>query len=131
MQNFPQPRIVFALNQSCLSMPRFAQTLPNMEHIPNHWPMQRFFFFYFWNRPWYSDESVLRLHYIPFLDSLGLFNIYLKQKQSFSVWNFTENTSFISFYEGIWTITKTHWKCRFQIDSFNYNKVVCYTGYSS
>ena len=34
-----------------------------------------------------------------------LFNFYLKQKQSFSVWSFTENASFISFYEGIWSIT--------------------------
>ena len=34
-----------------------------------------------------------------------LFNFYLKQNQSFSVWSFTENASFISFYEGIWSIT--------------------------
>ena len=39
---------------------------------------------------------------------LGLINFYLKQKQSFSVWNFTENVSFISisFHEGISLITK-------------------------
>ena len=28
--------------------------------------------FYFWDRPWYSDECARRLHYIHYLDSLGL-----------------------------------------------------------
>ena len=37
-----------------------------------------------------------------------LFNFYLKQQQRFSVWSITENASFISFHEGIWSITKTH-----------------------
>ena len=34
-----------------------------------------------------------------------LFNFHLKQKQSSSLWSFTENASFISFHEGIWSIT--------------------------
>ena len=33
-------------------------------------------------------------------------NFYLKQKQKFPVWKFTENASFISFHEGIWSIAK-------------------------
>ena len=31
-----------------------------------------------------------------------LFNFYLKEKQGFSVWGFTKNTSFMSFHRGIW-----------------------------
>ena len=30
-----------------------------------------------------------------------LFNLYLKQKQRFSVWSFNENASFISLHEAI------------------------------
>ena len=37
-----------------------------------------------------------------------LFNFYLKQKQRFLVCSFTENAFFISFHEGIWSITKAH-----------------------
>ena len=33
--------------------------------------------FYVCNRPWFSDEYPWRLHYIPSLGSLGLFNFYL------------------------------------------------------
>ena len=49
-----------------------------------------------------------------------LFNFYLKQKQRFSVWNFTENSNFISFHGRIFSftfpkITKTLFiKCWFQ-----------------
>ena len=32
-----------------------------------------------------------------------LFNFYLKQKQSFPVWNFTRNVSIIFFHGGIWS----------------------------
>ena len=31
-----------------------------------------------------------------------LFDFYLKQKQRFSVWSFTENTLFIPYHGGIW-----------------------------
>ena len=51
-----------------------------------------------------------------------LFNFYLKQKQRFSVWSFAEITSFISFHEGILSITKNTKKCRFQLGNFKYNK---------
>ena len=55
-----------------------------------------------------------------------LFNFHLKQKQSFSVWTFTENAYYISFHGRIWArysgvkkkifpkIIKTHKKFRFQ-----------------
>ena len=33
----------------------------------------------------------------------ALFHFYLKQKQRFSVWSFTENASYISFHRGIWS----------------------------
>ena len=36
-----------------------------------------------------------------------LLNFYLKQKQRFLVWKFTENATFISFHEGICSIAKT------------------------
>ena len=39
---------------------------------------------------------------------LYLFNFHLKQKQSFPVWSFTENASFISFHERIWSVTTVH-----------------------
>ena len=53
--------------------------------------------------------------YIILLISAGwlLFNFYLKQKQRFSVWSFTEITSFIYFHEGNFPITKNNKKCRF------------------
>ena len=62
--------------------------------------------------------------YIILLISAGwlLFNFYLKQKQRFSVWSFTEITSFISFYEGILSITKNTKEFRFQLGTFKYNK---------
>ena len=60
------------------------------------------FFFYFWNRSWYSGECAWRLHCIPYLGSLD-FNFHLKQKKRFSVWIFIENASFISFQERIWS----------------------------
>ena len=41
----------------------------NMQYFPNHWLMQ--IFFNFWDWPWYSDQSVWRLHYISYLGSLG------------------------------------------------------------
>ena len=60
-----------------------------------------------------------------------LFNFYIKQKQKFSVWSFTENATFISFHEGIWSVTKAHWKkCRSRLGNFKHNKVACFTGYS-
>ena len=53
--------------------------------------------FYFQDRSWYSDECARRLHYISCFGSLG-FSFHLKQKQSFSIWSFTENANFISFH---------------------------------
>ena len=46
--------------------------------------------------------------FILYLAAWILFNFHLKQKKSFSVWSFTENASFISFHEGIWSVTKAH-----------------------
>ena len=65
----PDPSTVFGTNQTCLPTSRFVQILPNMQYFSNHWSMQ--IFFNFWDRPWYSDESVWRLHYIPYLGSVG------------------------------------------------------------
>ena len=49
-------------------------------------------FFYFWDKPWCSDEFSWRLHCIPYLGSLGFQ----------SEWSFTENASFINFHGEIW-----------------------------
>ena len=59
-------------------------------------------FFYFWDRPWYSDECAWRLHYIPYLAAWSLFDFYVKQKQRSSAWSLTKNASFISFHGEIW-----------------------------
>ena len=67
-------------------------------------------------------QSVWKLHYTPYFGRLRLlFNFYLR----FSVWGFTEITSFISFPEGISSITKKQVstvRCRFQLGNFKYNK---------
>ena len=41
------------------------------------------------------EEGIIVLIWAAFVFS---FNCYLNQKQRFSVWSFTENTSFISFH---------------------------------
>ena len=46
--------------------------------------------------------SKIALYYL-FGFAWVLFNFYLKQKQTFSVWSLTENTPFISFYGRIWS----------------------------
>ena len=48
-----------------------------------------------------------------------LLNFYYKQKQRFSVWSFAEITSFISFHEGILSITKNTKTCRFQLGNLS------------
>ena len=94
--------------------------LPNMQHFPNHWSMQIFL------TSGIGPDILMKVFegYIILLISAGwlLFNFYLKQKQRFSVWSFTEITSFISFHEGILSITKNTKKCRFQLGNFKYNK---------
>ena len=62
-------------------------------------------FFYFWDRPWYSDEWDRRLYCTTFIPWTAwiLLNFYLKQKQRFSAWSLTENTSLVSFHRGIWS----------------------------
>ena len=77
-----------------------------------------------------------------------LLNFYLKQKQRFSVWNFTENANFILFDGRIFSrypeikkfkiskdltfqkVTKTHWENASFKSNFKYQEVVCFTGYS-
>ena len=89
--------------------------LPNMQHFPNHWSMQIFL-----TSGIGLDilmkvfEGYIILLLKATLYSCLLFNIYLKQKQGFSVWSFAEITSFISFHEGILSIIKNTKKCRFQ-----------------
>ena len=113
MQNFPG----FA------APPRYATffpILPSMQHFPNHWSMQIFL------TSGIGPDILMRVceGYIILLISGGwlLFDFYLKQKQRFSVLSFTEITSFISFHEGILSITKNTKKCRFQQGNFKYNK---------
>ena len=88
------PPNVFGTNNTCLPTYRFARILPNMQrYFHNNWSMQislresqsgkirtrkNSVFGHFsrsvfsWDRPWYSDECTRRLHYISYLDSLGL-----------------------------------------------------------
>ena len=88
-----------------------------MPHFPNHWSMQIFL------TSGIGPDILMKVFegYIILLISAGwlLFNFYLKQKQTFSVWSFTEITSFISFHEGILSITKNTKKFRFQLGNFN------------
>ena len=105
LQNFPgivtppDSPTVFGTNQNCLPTPCFAQILPNMQHFPNHSLMQIFF------TSGIGPDILMEVFedYIIFLICAFwvLFNFYLKQKQWFSVWSFTENTSFISLHEGM------------------------------
>ena len=80
---------------------------------------------------------------------IDLFNFYLKQKQKFSVWSFTENASFVSFHGKIWLINskinklklrknlyifpKTTKSCQKNAsfkENVNYKEAVCFTGYT-
>ena len=91
--------------------------LPNMQHFPNHWSMQIFL------TSGIGPDILMKVFegYNILLISAGclLFNFYLKQKQRFSVWSFAEITSFISFHEGILSITKNTKKCRFQLGNLS------------
>ena len=44
------------------------------------------------------EDSIIFLIWAAWI----LFDFYLKQKQGFSVWSFTENDFFIPFHGGIW-----------------------------
>ena len=82
----PDPQLY--LRQTKL-LSRFAQIFSNVQYFPI---IVNLDFVLLWDRPWYSDESVWILHYTAYLATWVLFNFYIKQKQRFSVWNFTENT---------------------------------------
>ena len=57
-----------------------------------------------------------------------LFNFILS-KNKFSVWSFTESASFISFHEGIWSVTKAHWKkCRSPLATSSITKLFASLG---
>ena len=90
------------------------------EHFPNHLSMHIFL------TSEIGPDILMKVFegYIILLISAGwlLFSFYLKQKQRFSAWSFTEITSFISFHEGNLSITKNNKKCRFQLINFKCNK---------
>ena len=93
----------FGTNQTYSPTPRIAQILPNTQYLPNHWSMQIFF------TSGIGHDILMKVFedFIIFLiwAAWVVFNVYLKQKQRFSVWWLTENAS-ISFHNGIWSITK-------------------------
>ena len=122
----PEHPTIFGTNQTCLRTPRFVQILPNMQYFPNHWWLQIFFF-----TSAIGPDILIKVVTFLVWAACVLFNFYIKQKQKFSVWSFTENATFISFHEGICSVTKAHWKkCRSRLGNFKHNKVVCFTGYS-
>ena len=94
--------------------------LPNTQHFPNRWSMQVFL------TSGRGPDILIKVFegYIILLILAGwlLFNFYLKQKQRFSVWSFTEIISTISFHEEISSITKNTKKFKFQRGNFKYNK---------
>ena len=102
----PRPINCICTDQICLpttGLAGLAQILPNMQYFPYHWSTYFFLFMrealIFW---WVFEEYIIFLIWPAWV----LCNFYLKQKQRFLVWSFTENTSFNSFHEGIWSITK-------------------------
>ena len=54
-----------------------------------------------------TDIFLINVHedHIEFLTwaAWAMLNFYFKQKQRYSVWDFTDNASFISFHSGIWS----------------------------
>ena len=102
----PDPPPVFGTNQTCSPTPHFVQILPILQHFTNHWSMQIFFTSVIGPDILMKvfEDNIIFLVWAAWV----LFNFYLKQKQRFPVWKFTENASIISFYEGIWSIAKTH-----------------------
>ena len=102
----PRPPPVFGTNQTCSPTSRFAQILPNLQHFTNHWSMQIFF------TSLIGPDILINVFedYIIFLvwAVWVLSNFYLKQKQRLPAWKFTQNASFISFHEGMWSVAKTH-----------------------
>ena len=96
---------------------RETQREREREHFPNHLSMHIFL------TSEIGPDILMKVFegYIILLISAGwlLFNFYVQQKQRFSVWTFTEITSFISFHEGILSITKNTKKCRFQLGNLS------------
>ena len=74
------PSIIWT-NQTCLPTSCFDEIVPSVQYFPNHWPME--IFFYFWDRPWYSVETVLKLNYIPYLGSQGFLIVILSKMKCF------------------------------------------------
>ena len=111
MHNFPGivtasrcPPTAFGKTQTYSPTPHFGQILPNMQYFPNHWSIHIFF------SSGIGANILMKVFedFIVFLiwAAWVVFNVYLKQKQRFSVWWFTENAASISFNEGIRSITK-------------------------
>ena len=97
------PSTVFGTNLTCLPTPLLARILSNIQNffLLNLWSIQ--IFFTFGTGPDILI-NVLEDRIIFFIwAAWALFNFYLKHKQRFLVWSFTENVSFISFHGGIWS----------------------------
>ena len=101
----PESPTVFWTNQTCYPTPLFSQIFP----ICNIFPIIRP------DRPWCSDESVWRLLFYSLFGQPGFCLI-----NSFSVWIFTGNSSFIFFHEG--DNKNTLKKNRFHLGNFKHNK---------
>ena len=96
----PDRSTVFGKKLTSLLKPSYAWILSNMlKYFLNLWSFQTLFTFGI------GPDILINVleGCIVFLiwSAWALPNFHLKQKQEFSVWNFTENASFISFHGGI------------------------------
>ena len=96
----PDRSTVFGKKLTSLLKPSFAWILSSMlKYFLNLWSFQTLFTFGI------GPDILINVleGCIVFLiwSAWALPNFHLKQKQEFSVWNFTENASFISFHGGI------------------------------
>ena len=82
-----EPQLYFS---QIILLSRFAQIFPNMQHFPNH--RQSRFFFNFGICPDILTKVFQYCTTLLIWATWVLLNFYIKQKQRFSVWNFTENT---------------------------------------
>ena len=95
------PPTVFPTNLTCSTTPHFAQiSFQYAKKILNLRSIRIFFTSGIRTDIFSINVLEDRNEFLTWV-AWALFNFYLKQKQRFSVWSFTENDSFISFHRGI------------------------------
>ena len=117
----PRPPTVFGTNQT------FLPTL-RLQHFPNHWSMKIFFFFYFSDRPWYSDsdqwptDQLILYLYSLFGQPVFCSIFILSKNKGFGLELYWKCLFHLLSWRNLVNNKNTLKKCRFQLSNFKYNK---------